>query len=107
MLFDILFGDNFFSFEKSTKESVSKQLEYLQSKVGGNVETTYEQLTKVTKTWQSDDGKSSQSFSYYISGENSDEIITKEKLQDELKTCIERQDFERCAEIRDELNKLE
>jgi protein-arginine kinase activator protein McsA len=110
--FDSFFEDAFKSFfsgfigETNDKKRIKQTLDEITEQYGGKVETKYENLIKVSKTWTSDDGKSTKTFSYYITDEQGKDSIELEKLQDELQAALASQEYEKCAIIRDKINEL-
>ena len=99
-----LFDNIFDSIQKENSDD-SKLLD-LKKKFGGKVETTYEKLTKVTKTWTSEDGRFVSKSVSYITGEpNVNEMKLSEliALKDE---ALSKEDYEKCAELKKQIEEL-
>jgi hypothetical protein len=99
-MFDSLFD----SIQKENSDD-SKLLN-LKKKFGGKVETSYEKLTKVTKTWTSEDGRFvSKSISYVTGEPNMDEIKLSELLAMK-EEALSKEDYETCAELKKQIEEL-
>jgi protein-arginine kinase activator protein McsA len=94
------FLDNFF--EKSKENS----LESMKAKHGGKIETTYQKLTKIKKVWTSEDGTMLREYVSFIEGEPDENEIRLQTLLEEKKEALKKEDYERCAEIKKEIEAL-
>jgi excinuclease UvrABC nuclease subunit len=94
------FLENFF--EKSKENS----LESMKAKHGGKIETTYQKLTKIKKVWTSEDGTMLREYVSFIEGEPDENEIRLQTLLEEKKEALKKEDYERCAEIKKEIEAL-
>lgn len=99
-----IFESVFDSIQK--EDGNEKKLYDLKRNYGGKIETTYEKLTRVTKTWTSEDGKYVSKSVTYVNGEpNTNEIKLQELLamKDE---ALQKEDYEKCAALKKEIDDL-
>lgn len=101
------FFEDFFGDEQTSKNMAERSIKYLKEKFGGETSTEYKPMTKVVKKWTSKDGELSKEFVYYIEGDFDSGAMELSRLKEELEQCVSSQNFERCAEIRDEIAKLQ
>ena len=99
-----LFDSIFFSIQKEDNDD-NKILD-LKKKFGGKVETTYEKLTKVTKTWTSEDGKYVSKSVSYVTGEPNVNEMKLSELIALKEEALSKEDYERCADLKKQIEEL-
>jgi|LauGreStaDraftv2_3_1035109.scaffolds.fasta_scaffold91472_2 hypothetical protein len=95
-----------FNFLENFFEKSKNPLESMKAKHGGKIETTYQKLTRVKKVWTSEDGTMSQEYVSYIEGDPDEKEIKLQSLFEEKNEALKKEDYERCAEIKKEIEAL-
>jgi len=78
----------------------------LKKKFGGKIETTYEKLTKVTKTWTSEDGKYISKSVSYVTGEPDANELKLTELIVLKEEALAKEEYEKCAELKKQIDEL-
>ena len=95
-----------FNFLELFFEKSKNPLESMKAKHGGRIETTYQKLTKVKKVWTSEDGTMLREHISYIDGDPDENEIRLQSLLEEKREALKKEDYERCAEIKKEIEAL-
>jgi protein-arginine kinase activator protein McsA len=102
----------FFKFFDSVFDSIQKEngnekkLYDLRKLYGGKIETTYEKLTRVTKTWTSEDGKYVSKSISYVNGEPDTKELKLQELLALKEEALMKEDYEKCASLKKEIEEL-
>jgi hypothetical protein len=97
--------DNLFDSIQKENNDDSKLLD-LKKKFGGKVETTYEKLTKVTKTWTSEDGRFVSKSVSYVTGEPNVNEMKLSELISMKEEALSKEDYETCAELKKQIEEI-
>lgn len=99
-----MFDKIFDSIQKESNDD-SKIVD-LKKKFGGKIETTYEKLTKVTKTWTSEDGRFVSKSVSYINREPDVNELKLTELISLKEEALVKEEYEKCAELKKQIDEL-
>lgn len=99
-----IFDSIFESIQKDSNDD--NKIIDLKSKFGGKIETTYEKLTKITKTWTSEDGKYVSKSVSYTTGEPDVNELKLNELISLKEKALANEEYEKCVELKRQIDEL-